>query len=235
MGLERYASQDFYFNRPKGNAMKISFLCNDLSHPVNDYLYIWIKKNNSKHEIELVRQKKDLSRGDILFLISCTEIINSQDRMAYINCLVIHASDLPKGRGWSPHIWSILEGKEELTLTLLEASNKVDSGKIWKKLNFQVPKHALWNEINAQLFEKEIELIDFAVGNFKSVSAKSQALDIEPTYYPKRTPNDSEIDPYKSIESQFDKIRVCDPDRFPAYIELYGERYKLILEKVNDK
>lgn len=235
MGLERHASQDFYFNRPKGNAMKISFLCNDLSHPVNDYLYTWIKKNNSKHEIELVRQKKDLSGGDILFLISCTEIINSQDRMAYINCLVIHASDLPKGRGWSPHIWSIIEGKEELTLTLLEANNKVDSGKIWKKLNFQVPKHALWNEINAQLFEKEIELIDFAVGNFKSVSAKSQALDIEPTYYPKRTPNDSEIDPYKSIESQFDKIRVCDPDRFPAYIELYGERYKLILEKVNDK
>ncbi|WP_201546781.1 formyltransferase family protein [Psychrobacter immobilis] len=215
--------------------MKISFLCNDLSHPVNDYLYAWIKKNNSKHEIELVRQKKDLSGGDILFLISCTEIINSQDRMAYINCLVIHASDLPKGRGWSPHIWSIIEGKEELTLTLLEANNKVDSGKIWKKLNFQVPKHALWNEINAQLFEKEIELIDFAVGNFKSVSAKSQALDIEPTYYPKRTPNDSEIDPYKSIESQFDKIRVCDPYRFPAYIELYGERYKLILEKVNDK
>ncbi|WP_201613139.1 formyltransferase family protein [Psychrobacter immobilis] len=215
--------------------MKISFLCNDPRHPVNDYLYAWIKKNNSKHEIELVRQKKDLSGGDILFLISCTEIINSQDRMAYINCLVIHASDLPKGRGWSPHIWSILEGKEELTLTLLEANNKIDSGKIWKKLNFQVPKHALWNEINAQLFEKEIELIDFAVGNFKSVSAKSQAPDIEPTYYPKRTPNDSEIDPYKSIESQFDKIRVCDPNRFPAYIELYGERYKLILEKVNDK
>ena len=215
--------------------MKISFLCNDPRHPVNDYLYAWIKKNNSKHEIELVRQKKDLSGGDILFLISCTEIINSQDRMAYINCLVIHASDLPKGRGWSPHIWSILEGKEELTLTLLEANNKVDSGKIWKKLNFQVPKHALWNEINAQLFEKEIELIDFAVGNFKSVSAKSQAPDIEPTYYPKRIPNDSEIDPYKSIESQFDKIRVCDPDRFPAYIKLYGERYKLILEKVNDK
>ena len=215
--------------------MKISFLCNDPRHPVNDYLYAWIKKNNSKHEIELVRQKKDLSGGDILFLISCTEIINSQDRMAYISCLVIHASDLPKGRGWSPHIWSILEGKEELTLTLLEANNKIDSGKIWKKLNFQVPKHALWNEINAQLFEKEIELIDFAVGNFKSVSAKSQAPDIEPTYYPKRTPNDSEIDPYKSIESQFDKIRVCDPNRFPAYIELYGERYKLILEKVNDK
>lgn len=215
--------------------MKISFLCNDLSHPVNDYLYIWIKNNNSKHEIELVRQKKDLSGGDILFLISCTEIISSQERNTYIGCLVLHASDLPKGRGWSPHIWSIIEGNEEITLTLLEANDEVDSGRVWKKLNFQVPKHALWNEINAQLFEKEIELIDFAVSNFKSVLPKPQDPNVKTTYYPRRTPDDSAIDPYKSIESQFDKIRVCDPDRFPAYIELYGERYKLILEKVDDK
>lgn len=215
--------------------MKISFLCNDPRHPVNDYLYAWIKKNNSKHEIELVPQKKDLSGGDILFLISCTEIISSQECNAYISCLVLHASDLPKGRGWSPHIWSIIEGKEEITLTLLEANDEVDSGRVWQKLRFQVPKHALWNEINAQLFEKEIELIDFAVSNFKSILPKPQDLNIKPTYYPRRTPNDSAIDPYKSIESQFDKIRVCDPDRFPAYIELYGERYKLILEKVDDK
>ena len=215
--------------------MKISFLCSNPRHPVNDYLYAWIKKNNSKHEIELVRQKKDLSGGDILFLISCTEIISSQERNAYISCLVLHASDLPKGRGWSPHIWSIIEGKEEITLTLLEANDEVDSGRIWKQLNFQVPKHALWNEINAQLFEKEIELIDFAVSNFKSVSPKPQDPNIKPTYYPRRTPDDSAIDPSKSIESQFDKIRVCDPDRFPAHIEMYGKRYKIILEKVDDK
>ncbi|MDE4455118.1 formyltransferase family protein [Psychrobacter sp. DAB_AL62B] len=215
--------------------MKISFLCSNPRHPVNDYLYAWIKKNDSKHEIELVRQKKDLSGGDVLFLVSCTEIINNQDRMAYISCLVLHASDLPKGRGWSPHIWSILEGKEELTLTLLEASNKVDSGKIWKKLNFQVPKHALWDEINHQIFKKELELIDFAISNFKSVSPKPQDPNIKPTYYSRRTPDDSVIDPSKSIESQFDKIRVSDPDRFPAYIEMHGEKYKIILEKENDK
>lgn len=215
--------------------MKISFLCSNPRHPVNEYLCAWIKKNNNQHEIELVNQKKHLSGGDILFLISCTEIISSQERKAYISCLVLHASDLPKGRGWSPHIWSIIKGKEEITLTLLEASDEVDCGRIWQKLNFQVAKHALWDEINAQLFEKEIELIDFAVSNFNSVSPKPQDPKIEPTYYPRRTPNDSAIDPSKSIESQFDKIRVCDPGRFPAYIELYGERYKIILEKENDK
>ena len=215
--------------------MRISFLCSDHTHPVNDYLFMWIKNNNNKHEIELVRQKNHLSGGDILFLISCTEIIDSRDRNAYTSFLVLLASDLPQGRGWSPHIWSILEGKEELTLTLLEASDKVDSGKIWKKLKFQVPKHALWNEINKQVFEREIELINFAVSNLNNIVPKPQNLSIEPTYYPKRTPADSTIDPQKSIESQFDKIRVCDPERFPAYIEMYGEKYKITLEKINDE
>lgn len=63
--------------------MRISFLCSDHTHPVNDYLFMWIKNNNNKHQIELVRQKKQLSGGDILFLISCTEIIDSRDRNAY--------------------------------------------------------------------------------------------------------------------------------------------------------
>nr|WP_299037670.1 formyltransferase family protein [uncultured Psychrobacter sp.] len=215
--------------------MKISFLCSDPRHPINVYLSAWMQENKSQHEIELVRQKQDLSGGDLLFLLSCTEIISSQERKAYRSCLVLHASDLPKGRGWSPHIWSILEGKEELTLSLLEAEDVVDSGKIWKKIRFQVPKHALWNEINELLFTKEIELINFAIDNFNSVLAKLQDPNIEPTYYPKRTPADSAIDPFKSIASQFDKIRVCDPKRFPAYIDIHGQRYKMTLEKANDK
>ena len=118
--------------------MHISFLCSDNSHPVNEYLKNWINKQQDKHIIELVQKKSELSGGDILFLISCSEIINEEDRSAYNTCLVIHASDLPLGRGWSPHIWQIIEGKEELTLSLLEAQDKVDSGSIWKKINLSI-------------------------------------------------------------------------------------------------
>lgn len=214
--------------------MKISLLCSDLRHPINVYLEAWMKDNHRQHKIELVRQKQQLSGGDILFLLSCTEIISSHERSAYSRCLVLHASDLPKGRGWSPHIWSLLEGEEELTVTLLEAADKIDSGSIWHKLKFQVPKHALWDEINEQLFKKQLQLIDFAIDNFNEVSPKPQDPRLEPSYYRKRTPADSAIDPYKSIASQFDKLRVCDPKRFPAYIELHGRRYKIILEKADD-
>jgi methionyl-tRNA formyltransferase len=146
----------------------------------------------------------------------------------------MHASDLPQGRGWSPHIWQIINGHEEITLSLIEADDKIDCGKIWKKIKFFVPKHALWSEINTFLFRAEIELLDFAVREFNDVKPIAQPSSIEATYYPRRYPKDSQIDPRQSIFSQFDKIRVCDPNRFPAYFELYGKKYKIILEKIDE-
>lgn len=214
--------------------MRISLLCSDEQHPINDYLHSWILKRQNIDQIELVRRKSELSGGDILFLISCSEIVDAIDRSAYRASLVLHASDLPQGRGWSPHIWQIIEGAEVITLSLLEAEDKVDSGRIWRKMRLPIPKHALWDEINDSLFSAEIELIEFAVQEFSSVNPVEQDASIEPTYYPRRSPAESKIDPKQSIASQFDKIRVCDPHRFPAFFELHGNKYKIVLEKVND-
>lgn len=214
--------------------MRISLLCSDEGHPVNAHLQRWIAANQSAHQVELVRRKSDLSGGDILFLISCSEIIRASERKAYRSALVLHASDLPKGRGWSPHVWEIIGGAEAITLSLLEVEDRVDSGRIWKKTLIAVPRHALWDEINELLFDAEIALIDHAVRSWADITPVQQDPGIEPTYYPRRSPEDSRIDPEKSIASQFDRIRVCDPERFPAFFELHGKKYKLKLEKMDE-
>lgn len=211
--------------------MKITVLCSDALHPVNAHLQSWIATHQA-HQIDLVRSKFELSRGDLLFLISCSEIVSEADRQPYSKTLIIHASDLPRGKGWSPHIWQIIGGATVLTLTLLEAENKVDSGAIWTKLEVNVSKDALWDEINRTVFDAELKLMDFAVKNFVAIEPQAQSTFIEPTYHLKRTPEDSKIDPEKSIEEQFNLVRVCDPDRFPAYFELHGCRYTIRLEKV---
>jgi len=215
--------------------MKISLLCSDPLHPVNAYLEKWISANRRSHEVTLVRRKSDLPGGDILFLISCSEIVRANDRAAYRAVLVLHASDLPRGRGWSPHIWAIINGAETITLSLLEAADKVDCGKIWAKRSFPVPKHALWDEINASLFETELNLIDFAIENFETIRPSDQDPTIPSTYLDRRYPEDSRINPELSISEQFNFIRVCDPCRFPAFFDMYGHRYKLTLEKVDGK
>ena len=215
--------------------MKISILCSSEHHPVNVMLYKWIEKHQGVHDVNLVRCKQALTPGNLLLLISCIEKINEEDRAKFDKVLLVHASDLPKGRGWSPLIWEILNGAKKITVSLLEAAEEIDGGDIWKKVDILIPKHALYDEINNILFEAESELMDFAVDAFSNIKSKKQNTSVKPTYFRKRTPADSEIDPNKSLKSQFDHIRVCDPQRFPAFFYLYGYRYKITLEKLDDK
>tara|TARA_B100002003_G_scaffold223508_1_gene228069 strand:- start:12837 stop:13490 length:654 start_codon:yes stop_codon:yes gene_type:complete len=213
--------------------MKLTILCSDADHPVNAYLAEWIAQKRKDHTIELVRKRRELTGGDILFLVSCSEIIKAEHRSLFSHTLVLHASDLPRGRGWSPHIWEIVQGAEHITLSLLEAEDKVDSGRIWLKRSIPVEKTALWYEVNESLFQAEIELMDEAVDNWHRIEPYRQSEDLAPTYYERRTPADSEIDPYRSIAEQFDLLRICDPGRYPAWFEYLGQKYKIVLEKVD--
>lgn len=188
----------------------------------------------SRHSIELVRSRAELTDGDFLFLVSCSEIINAEHRENYRHTLVLHASDLPRGRGWSPHVWEIVNGGDNITLSLLEAEDKVDTGRVWLKREIPVGKTALWHEVNHLLFEAEISLMREAVERHEHIEPYAQSAEVEPTYYRKRTPQDSRIDPFESIADQFNLIRMCDPDRYPAWFELHGQKYKLILEKVDN-
>lgn len=210
--------------------MKISILCSSGGHPIFPWLIQWKKRYEKNHEVEIFSSKNELSDGDILFLVSCNEIITCEIRRQYTKALVIHASDLPAGRGWSPHIWQILEGQNLLTVTLLEAEDKVDTGAIWKKLNFQLQGHELADEINEKLFETELKLMSFAVDNFDTVKPTVQK-EGKRSCYPKRTPQDSKLNPDKTITEQFNLLRVADNIRFPAFIDHLGHRYILKLEK----
>jgi methionyl-tRNA formyltransferase len=212
--------------------MNISILTSFAGHPVNVYLAKWAKKNKN-HQVSIVHSKKELISGDILFLISCSEIISKLERDRFKKTLVIHASDLPSGRGWSPHVWEIINGATDITLSLLEAENKVDTGDIWKKDSIAIPKTALFDEINELIFNSELKMLDFAIKNYNTIESKRQP-DIDMECWPKRFPKDSEIDINQTFFKQFNLMRVCDPQRFPAYFYIDGVRFKITIEKYNE-
>ncbi|MCL1630049.1 MULTISPECIES: formyltransferase family protein [Roseinatronobacter] len=212
--------------------MKIDLLCSSQDHPINPWLVRWREERAQQHEIRIVRSRDQLKSGDILFLISCAEMIPEKLRTLYGNCVVLHASDLPKGRGWSPHVWAILEGARIITVSAINAEDRVDSGDIWAKKTFNVAPNELYNEINASLFEAEITLMDQVIRMVENSDAPHPQPDEEATYYPRRTPRDSKLDPSLSIAEQFDKIRVSDPNRFPAFFEMHGTVFSIKLTRV---
>ena len=211
--------------------MKISILCTDPNHPVINSLQAWMDVMTSKgYTTTLVFDKAELQGGDILFLVSCSQMIRDAERQKYKATLVLHASDLPKGRGWSPHIWSILGGANQITASLLEASEPVDSGAIWLKAKFTLEGHELLPEINAKLFAAELLLMTQAVEKFEAIKPIVQVGEPGP-YMPKRSPADSQLDPHKTIAEQFDLLRVVDSQRYPAFFKYRGKRYLIQIEK----
>jgi methionyl-tRNA formyltransferase len=222
--------------------MNIVILCTDSNHPVNDYLKTWQSLTEKKgHDVRIESSVTEVGSGDVLFLVSCAVIISAEVKDNFKVVLVLHASDLPDGRGWSPHIWSIIAGANEITVCLLEASEPVDSGNIWLKKTFKLEGHELLNEINAALFSVELELMTEAVESFHTISPKKQTEASSPNLAKlssrkptlrKRTVDDSCLDLDKTIRQQFNLLRVVDSERYPAYLDHLGQRYKITIEKV---
>lgn len=208
--------------------MKVQILVDNLK----SYIIPYAKELNTYflkcgHESRLIHDSKDVETGDILFLLSCQKIFKELHLNKHN--LVIHASDLPKGRGWSPMTWQILEGKNAIYVTLFEAVSQVDAGVIYLQELLEFDGTELLPELQKKLSKKIVKLAKEFVEMYPNITGREQFG--EPTYYPKRTPKDSELDINKTIDEQFNLLRVCDNDQYPAFFIKNGVKYILKIEK----
>lgn len=202
----------------------VHVLCSDRNHPVYKFLTIWCIAKG----FELHSNPSQLNGGDTLFLVSCTHYIKKDLRDLYRRVWVIHESDLPKGRGWSPLAWQILEGRNEIVVTLLEADETIDAGGILRKESLKLEGHELADEIQEKLFRVKAKLMDFALTHSdEPLMPQFGAV----SHYPKRIPEDSRLNLNLSLLDQFNLLRICEP-RFPAFFEYLGQRYEVTIRKV---
>ena len=199
-----------------------TILCNDKNHPIWPKLYEFAASRG----LHLTNLLSRCTGGDFLFLVSCTQYVDSAIRGRYKHVLVLHESDLPKGRGWSPVAWQILDGKDTIRVTLLEAVDNIDAGDIWAQEDVYIPNHALADEISTRIWAAKRRLMEKAL--FTPITPKKQ--EGLATYYSRRTPLDSRLDPNKTIVEQFNLLRICEP-RFPAFFDLNGFRYQVTVRK----
>src|ERR1700691_4833309 len=205
-------------------SLAATVVCSSPNHPVWQALEQWGRGT-------LVQRPAEALGGDLLFLVSCSDVVSKDVRNRYKRTLVLHAADLPKGRGWSPHIWQVLEGRDSIVVSMLEAADSVDSGDIWCKEEIPLQGHELYDEINELIFAAELRLMDYAMDNFASIVPQKQVG--EPTYYRKRTPADSQFNPHKTLAAQFNLLRIADPDRYPAFFTFKGVRYHIAIRKAD--
>ncbi|MED1642043.1 formyltransferase family protein [Brevibacillus agri] len=190
---------------------------------------IWMNEGNNvlwTHDVNKIQS------GDFCFLLSCGQIISNKLLSRNKHNLVVHESDLPHGKGWSPLSWQILEGKNEIPIVLFEATSSVDSGNIYIKEIMSFNGTELVDELRQVQATHTISMCLKFIRDYPSILSSAHPQSGEATYYRKRTAKDSRIDPKVSIIDQFNLLRIVDNERYPAFFEYLGEKYVLHIEKV---
>ncbi len=185
--------------------------------------------NEQGDDAALCRNHSNIKEGAVAFYLGCVNITPPDILALNKRNLVVHESDLPKGRGFAPMTWQILSGDNEIPICLFEASEKVDEGNIALRDVITLEGHELCHEWRHLQGQKTEELC-------KKFLCSNEPLQMIPqtggvTTYKLRNKSDSRIDPNKTIIEQFQLLRVVDNERYPAFFEYNGHSYKLTIEK----
>ena len=194
------------------------FLNNQDKTPIRFRKYL--KKNliSDHHKIK--------DNYDLTIIISYYKIIPKKFLLRSKHNLVIHESNLPKGRGMSPLYWQILKGETKVIFTLFECSQKMDEGRYYFKRSFHFRPTLLFEEIKKKQLKYAFDMVDIFLKKYKKKkNLKSYPQKNKPTYFPKILPTLSEIIIDKSIKSQINKIRTRDNENYPAYFFYKKRKY----------
>jgi len=157
--------------------------------------------------------------NEIAFLLSCESKVPAEILARSKHNIVVHASDLPKGKGMSPLTWQVLEGRDVIPVTLFEAVEQFDAGPIYLKGSFRLQGNELLDEMQAGLGAKILDLCEEFLRRYPGIISEGKPQEGTSTFYRRRTPKESRLDPTRSIEDQFNLLRVVDNDRYPAFFD----------------
>ncbi len=174
---------------------------------------------------------KNVKNFDIVFILSYHKIIPTDILKQNKHNIVIHASDLPQGKGWSPLFWQVLEGKKEIVFSMFEAGDGIDNGDIYIKKTLKLNGYELNEELRKKQASFTLQMCKEFIDNYDLYKNPYPQKGKE-SFYPKRTSKDSKLDINKTIKEQFNLLRIVDNKEYPAFFEIDGYGYKLKIEKM---
>lgn len=202
---------------------------------INEYIpKLYDKYNECEFKLNWIHDVREINNGEVAFFLSCEQLVPQNILDKNNHNIVVHGSDLPKGKGWSPLTWQILEGKNEIVMSLFEAVENVDSGRIYLQETVKFTGNELIDELREIQAQSILDLCIKFMKEYPEIINQGREQLGESSFYPKRGPKDSEIDINKSIVDQFNLLRVVDNHKYPAFFKYNGETYILAIEKKDD-
>lgn len=140
------------------------------------------------------------------------------------------AANLPIGRGRSPMNWSLIEGRKIFYTNMFKYKAGVDDGDVIDTIAFGINEQDTAETLHYKNTLSMVAMIKRNAARFASGDLHYQVQDdgLTPTYYPKRTPNNSLIDWSGPIDNIERFIRAVAPP-FNGAFTFHGDTRIAIL------
>lgn len=192
------------------------------------YCFVGNPRNNKSESFRNnIKDKSDIVLSiNYLFLIE-NDLITYPKSYA-IN---VHGSLLPKYRGRTPHVWAIINNEKETGITAHIITTECDKGDIIAQKVIPITKEDTGGSILEKYKESYPLLIDEVISKVQSGNLETKKQDeSKATYYPKRTPDDGEIDWNWRKERIYNWVRAMAPPDYSGAFFFDGNK-KVVVKK----
>ncbi|GAA0318718.1 hypothetical protein GCM10008967_06620 [Bacillus carboniphilus] len=204
----------------------------------NDSVDTFAKKNNIKYSYKDARMhmndiKIEIVEENIDYLISVNYryIIPKEIFRLPKYAMNIHGSLLPKYRGRTPHVWSIINGEEFSGITSHIIEETVDTGDIIE----QIPIRINSEDTGYSLLKKYEELYpELLINSLKKLANNEPFIkqnEKEASYFGKRTPDMGYIDFYKCANEVINFVR-AQANPYPGAYYFLKNGKKIIINRL---
>ena len=204
--------------------IKVAYLLDNTNNWIEKHLKkSTLVKKNKKYSFKIFTNHRRIQNYQIVFILNYTKILKSNFLKKNALNLVIHASDLPKGKGFAPLQWQILEKKNKINICLFEAVKKLDSGRIFFKNYLILKGTELYDEIRYLEAKAIIRMIKIFLKKYPNLISKKQKG--KSTFYKRRNPSDSELNINIPIKKLFNQMRIANNEKWPSFFYFKNKKY----------
>jgi methionyl-tRNA formyltransferase len=211
---------------------KVTFLLDKSNIWIEKYVANYNFKLNNKYIFKIKKNPDSVKNQDLVFPLAYTKILPESFLNNNKLTLIVHASKLPKDKGFAPVQNQILKNKNKIFISLIKADKKVDSGNVYLRDYFFLQGHELIDEIRYSQGLACLKIVKKFLKKFPIVKNIPQLG--RSNFNKKRNASNSILNINKSIKSQFNLLRICDNNQWPAYFIYKNNKYILKIFKDND-
>lgn len=173
-----------------------------------------------------VSQLQPIRDDEILFSVGFPYLLSRELLDRFSVSLNLHPTMLPKYRGPTSGAYIIMNNEKQSGVTAHLIDEGMDTGAVVCQRTFDLTRFDTVRSLQRKAYSLEPEVAVEAVRLLQQPDFSPQPQDESraSVYQAKRTPADSEVDPTKSLAELYDFIRACDPDDYPAFFMLEGQK-----------